>query len=149
MISALRRMALAAIDPRYEEKQRELATLRAAAQSNGGIQPYSWRRIMGSDGGLVGFDFYCCQQYRLLDISLWLRAHQCPHCNAKISVLDACGIKPGDAPETWPEKFLALPVQPQAAVAKPRNFQDTWAVGADEVDYALADPYAVSKQGGK
>jgi len=149
MLTTLRRMALAAIDPRYHEKQRELATLRAAAQANGGIQPYSWRRILGADGGLQGFDFYCCQQYRFLDISLWLCAHECPQCRARISVLEAAGIKPGDKPDTWPEKFMALPVQPQTAPQKPGNFQDTWAVGADDVAYSLSDPYAVSKQGGK
>lgn len=92
MIAAMRRMALAAIDPRYHEKQQELMALRAAAQANGGIQPYSWRRILGADGtSLLGFDFFCCQQFRLLDISLWLRAHECPQCKARISVLEACG----------------------------------------------------------
>ena len=98
MLSTLKRMALAAIDPRYEEKERELANLRAAAQQHGGIQPNSWRRILGADGGLLGFDFYCCQSYQLRDITLWLRTHTCPQCKTSFSVFEACGIKPGTPP---------------------------------------------------
>ena len=145
MLSTLKRMALAAIDPRYEEKERELANLRAAAQQHGGIQPNSWRRILGADGGLLGFDFYCCQSYQLRDITLWLRTHTCPQCKTSFSVFEACGIKPGTPPEQWPSKFRTLPVQPQSAVQKAGAFQDTWAAGVDQVEYVQSDPYAFSK----
>lgn len=149
MLHALKRMALAAIDPHYEAKTRELANLRAAASQNGGwIQPNTWRRILGADGGLQGFDFYCCQQYRFLDINLWLRTHTCPQCKARISVFEACGIKASTPVEQWPEKFMALPVQPQPEVqTKPGPFHDTWSVaGLDEPGYEMSDPYAVSHQ---
>jgi hypothetical protein len=150
MLSALKRMVIAACDPRYEEKQRELRNLRVAAQQNGGyIQPGQWYRLLGADGGLQGFSFTCCQQYQLRDAALWLRAHNCPQCRARISVLEFVGIKPGDKPETWPGKFATLPVQPASTTAqKPGNFQDTWAVGLDDVAYSMSDPYAVSKQRG-
>ncbi len=148
MLSALKRMALAAIDPRYEAKERELRNLRAAASQNGSyMQPHQWYRLVAADGGLAGFSFTCCQQYQLRDVNLWLRAHNCPQCKARISVLEACGIKPDTPPEQWPAKFMALPVQPQPAAQKP-GFQDTWAAGLNEVGYEMTDPFAVSKQRG-
>lgn len=147
LLSALKRMALAAIDPRYEAKEKELANLRAAAQQSGSIQSGQWYRLLGADGGLQGFSFYCCQQYQLRDVNLWLRVHHCLQCKTRLSVLEAAGIKQGTPPEQWPERFMHLPVQPQKLEAKaPGNFQDTWAVGLDEVGYELADPFAVSKQ---
>lgn len=150
MLEALKRAAIAALDPRSEFKERELRNLRQAAQQNGGyIQSGQWYRLLASDGGLAGFSFYCCQQYQLRDAALWLRSHNCPHCHARISVLEFVGIKPGLPPEQWPEKFATLPMQPQAAAQKPVNFQDTWAVGLDEVGYELSDPYSVSKQQGR
>ncbi len=146
MLSALKRMALAAIDPRYEAKERELRNLRAAASQNGSyVQSGQWYRLLGADGGLQGFSFYCCQQYQLRDATLWLRAHTCPQCKARISVLEFVGIKPDTPPEQWPAKFMALPVQPQPSAQIP-TFQDTW-VGASEVGYELSDPFSFSKQG--
>jgi hypothetical protein len=146
MLSTIRRMVLAACDPHYEAKARELAGLRAAAHQYGGIQPGSWRRIIGVDGGLQGFDFYCCQQYRLLDINLWLRVHTCPQCKARISVFEACGIKPKTPPEKWPNYFNALPVQPRNESQKQGGHVGTWAAGLDEVDYEMTDPFAFSKR---
>src|ERR1700678_4022860 len=150
MFGALKRMVMAAIDPHYENKARELANLRAAAQQNGNcVDANSRRRILAGDVSFVGFDFYCCQQYKLLDINLWLRNHQCPQCKASISVLEACGITRRTPPEQWPGKFSALPViqraeQPQNK--SPRGMVNTWAVDASEVGYEMADPYSFSKQ---
>lgn len=149
MLEALKRMVLAAIDPRYEDKARELANLRAAAQQSGSyMQPGQWYRLLGADGGLQGFGFYCCQQYQLRDAVLWLRTHTCPQCKARISVLNACGIKPGTPAEKWPQLFAALPVLPQAAAQTKTvgPYHDTWA-GFDEVGYETSDPCGASKQG--
>jgi hypothetical protein len=146
MIDTLKRMAIAALDPHHEGRTRELENLRAAAQQNGGyLQPNTWRRILGADGGLQGFDFYCCQQYQLRDINLWLRVHTCPQCKTRISIFEACGIKPGTPPEQWPDKFRALPVQQSTAPQKRSGPIDTWAAGVEEVGYEMTDPFNFSQ----
>lgn len=139
MLDTLKRIALAAIDSRHEDKERELLQFRAAAQQNGTAQqPRTWRRILNANANLVGFEFCCACNvvYTLLDLNLLLAEdHRCP-CGHRFGLLSDLGLQK-TPPHQWWQRFAELLVKQNASAQKPqRPFHDTWADGASgEVVY--------------